>query len=559
MTARRAAAFALLCGCGSSVTTVRLPSDRDAARDAALDAALDAPPLTQRYAWGASAPSCYASMGRVELADGRWCTGVLVGPARVLTAESCLRGPAGARHLLARDVGFRLHGAERAVPAQRVAHLRDADDDAPAADLAVLTLAARVLVGDSPAPVAAVRDGEELPDAFTLASYVDSNTLGVSAPCAITRDDGASFEHGCALDGASRGGALIECAGGRATVYGIDPRGGVGAVSVRGLNALPLNPRSVALGPGADGRPVAYAYDDDTARLHVRQRGAARWGPWRALPDARSPDGQQAGAITAFGLYDGETSMVFHERGAGVQYRWALNRTGEAFSGWFPSFEAPGARRLVAVASAGAAGETAQVFGLGDRGEVVTQYKTSPSSGATVSPWCSLGRVPGATRIAAVSFPSAPMERTYQVFAATPSGVVSRWTESTRNACDLWFSALWWSLDNGLAERVAAIGAGVLHDGRPFVLSVVTSGQIRYTARLADGTAWERDAPFPVAGIVREVAVGRFTDEPARDRAAVLAVAGEGGASGTSPGELLYLEESSAGGFSGARWRRFYR
>jgi hypothetical protein len=61
-----------------------------------------------------------------------------------------------------------------------------------------------------------------------------------------------------------------------------------------------------------------------------------------------------------------------------------------------------------------------------------------------------------------------------------------------------------------------------------------------------------------VAGIVREVAVGRFTDDPARARAAVLAVAGEGGASGTSPGELLYLEESSAGGFAGARWRRFY-
>ncbi len=158
MTARRAAAFALLCGCGSSVTTVRLPSDRDAARDAALDAALDARP-SQRYAWSAAPPSCYASMGRVELADGRWCAGVLVGPARVLTAESCLREAAGARHLLARDVGFRLHGAERAVPAQRVAHLRDADDDAPAADLAVLTLAARVLVGDSPAPVAAVRDG----------------------------------------------------------------------------------------------------------------------------------------------------------------------------------------------------------------------------------------------------------------------------------------------------------------------------------------------------------------------------------------------------------------
>ena len=36
MTAKRAAALALLCGCGSSVTTVRLPSDRDAALDAAV-------------------------------------------------------------------------------------------------------------------------------------------------------------------------------------------------------------------------------------------------------------------------------------------------------------------------------------------------------------------------------------------------------------------------------------------------------------------------------------------------------------------------------------------
>ncbi len=291
----------------------------------------------------------------------------------------------------------------------------------------------------------------------------------------------------------------------------------------------------------------------------MRLRGATRWGPWRALPDSRTPDGQLAGAITAFALYGGETSMVFHERGAAAQYRWALDRTGETFSGWFPSLEAPGPRRFISVASAGAAGETAQVFGLGDRGEVVTQYKTGASSGATVSPWCSLGRVPGATRIAAVSFPSAPMERIYQVFAATPSGVVSRWTESTRNDCAQWFPASWWSLADGLSERVAAIGAGVLHDGRPFALSVVTSGQIRFTARLADGSAWERDAPFPVAGIVREVAVGRFTDDPARERAAVLAVAGAGGASGTSPGELLYLEESGAGGFAGARWRRFYR
>lgn len=552
MTALRAALLATLCGCASS-TTVRLPGDRDAA----------APPASgARYAWRVAAPSCYAPMGRVELADGRWCAGVLIGASRVLTTESCLRDRTGTNHLPARDITFRIHGADRGTPALRVAHLRDADDDRSDANLSVITLAARVLAGDRAAPTASVRDAPALPDDFALASYggSDATTLRVSPRCGVTRDDGATLTHGCDLDAPVAGAALIECAGDQATVYAIDPGDGGALVSVRGLNALPLNPRSVALGPGVGGRPVAWAFDDDTARLHVRVRGATGWGPWRVLPGARAPDDARAGSLTAFALYGGESSVAFHERGAALQYRWAFTGEPERFTDWSPYTSSPDARRFVSIASSGGAREPAQVYALGDRGEVVTQYKTDAASSADWSPWCSLGVVATATRLAAVSFAGTPTERAYQVFAATPSGVLSRWAPGASGACASWWPPDGWHpLGDGLSEPVAAVGAGVLGDGRPFVLSVMTSGQVRYTERFADGTAWARDAAFPVAGIVRDVAVGALADEAARARAAVLAIAGEGTAPGTSTGEMLYVEESGAGGFTGARWRRFYR
>lgn len=550
MSLARASLVAALCGCGSSVDVVRLPRGPDAA--------VDAPAVGARYAWEQAAPSCYAPMGRVELADGRRCAGVLVGPARVLTAESCLRDRTGADHVPARDVSFRLHGAAREVQALRVAHLRDADDDRPAANLAVITLAARVLVGDTPAPIAALRDGLELPDTFSLAGYVDpaATTLGVSAPCRVTRDDGATLLHDCALDAATAGGALIECAGGQASVYAIDPRGGRALVAARGLDALPLHPRSLAATLGADGRPAVFAWDADTARLHVRAAVDGQWGAWRALPDARSPDGATAGSLMAFALFDGEPCVAFHERGASLQYRWAFAGAPTGFTAWYPNLAAPDVRRFVSVASSGGVRVRSQSYALGDRGEVVTQYKLSDGSAAWWSPWCSLGAVPNATQVAAVSFVDRAGGLAAQAFVGTPSGVVTRWAAGSGGACDAWQPPGWVDLGAGvLRERVTALAAGALRDGRPFVLGALTSGQVRYTARLADGSAWERDAAFPAAGVVRALAVGRRAD----GRALVIALAGDGSAPTTSAEEVLYAEESSAGGFAGARWRRFYR
>lgn len=551
MSVVRASLAAALCGCGASSDVVHLPGGRGAPADAAT-------PDGARHAWGQAPPPCYAPMGRVELADGRRCAGVLVGPARVLTTGSCLRDRSGANHLPARDLAFRLHGAPREVPALRVVHLDDPDDGRPGADLAVLTLTARVLVGDAPAPVAALRESPALPDAFTLASYTDAaaTVLAVSAPCRVTRDDGDTLLHDCALDAAVAGGALIECAGGQATVYAIDPRAGGALAAARGLDGLPFHPRSVAATADAEGRPVVFAWDGDTARLHLRARAESGWGAWRVLPDPRAPDGATAGTLAAFGLPAGEVAVAFHERGAALQYRWALPGEPSLFSAWYPDDAAPSVRRFVSVAGGGGPRERPRVYALGDRGEVVTRAMASDAPGADWSPWCSLGAVAGATRVAAVHFTDVATGRAAQVFAATSSGVVTRWAALPVDGCDPWNSAGWVGLGTGSSlERVTAVSAGLLRDGRPFVVSALTGGAVRYTARLADGSAWERDVAFPAAGVVRELAAGRLAD----GRALVIAVSAEGAAPTTSAEEIFYAEESGAGGFAGARWRRFYR
>lgn len=525
-------------GCGASTETVRLGELRE---DAGHARAEDA------------AASCVAPVGWVRLEDGHSCLAVRVGPSRAVALASCLRDPSGSAYVPARTMIFRQEVMRRDEGVIRVVHLRDADDERPEADLAVITLAR----GEETAPVAGLRDGTVLPARLVMARGT-RGAVALTPPCQVTQSLGSTLSHDCVRAPVGDVGALLECAAGVPTLYGLDP-GGVGpTTATSGLREIPLRPRSVAVG-ASSGSTLFFAYDEDSRRVHVRQRAGAGWAPWRALTDDRWPQGERAGSLTAFSVFGGYPHLAFHEAAAVVQYRWDSVSEASGFGPWFPYRPASNVDAFVDLASSGGPADRAHVYALTRTGEALTQYKQNLTPSADWSPWCSLGEVPGATHIAATRFSNgAP---TYQVFAATGSAVVTRWASGPRSECGTWSPSgdAWAPLRADAPAGVSSLAAGARQDGRAYVALVDRHGVVHTSTRAADGSRWDPWTPLPDLGELRAVAAGTLSGDGATPREVLFAITREDLRRATSEGELVVVTTASGGSMTDARPRRFYR
>ncbi|MFO0630575.1 MAG: hypothetical protein U0325_33795 [Polyangiales bacterium] len=379
----------------------------------------------------------------------------------------------------------------------------------------------------------------------------------LSPSCRVTLDHGTSLTHDCVRARDGDAGALLECVGGVATLYGLDPGGAAPAVSTRGLREIPLRPRSIAVGAAA-GSTIYFAFDDDTRRLHVRQRAGAGWGPWRALADGRWPTGERAGSLTALMVFGGYPHVAFHEAGAVVQYRWDSASDVSGFGPWFPYRPGQGVDAFVDLASSGGPEDRAHVYALTASGEALTQYKQDLVPSSDWSPWCSLGAVASATHIAATRF--AAGATTYQVFVADGATVRTRWAQGPASTCGSWTppGGAWVPMRGDAPTGVSSLAASILEDGRPFVALVDAQGQIHLSARAADGSAWSPWVAMSAVGGLRAVAAGALGGDGAPPRPTLFAITRDD-PRGTFDGELVAVLPAPGEALTAARPRRFYR
>lgn len=540
---------AALTRCSPTVVDVTLAVPRYAAAGANDGAA------GRRFTWSERPTACYRSVGRVERRDGLRCGAVLIANDRAVTSGACASDRSGARYLAPTEHTFRPHGAAEGVTVARVVHLRDEADPMAGADVAVLVLDRPV--PDDVARPALVREGGALPPSLAMASYeADGGTLRISAACAVRRTtDG--LEHECEPAAAGSDGFLMECAGDVAALYGLVGRGAEGAsraVSVEVLPSVPLAPRGITVALLHDAEARVYALDDATGRVHYRSLWAGSGGAWRALPDVRRYSVATAGAMAAFTDIGGMPQFAQHASGRSIGYRWALTNDDEIYTNLVLWYDVPGMGELTSLAASGDITERSQVYALGQEAQVYSQFKTTDGAGAQWSPWCSLGVVPGATALAAISYPSADGRPRRDLFVATPEGVMRR--GSSAFECDEWDAGGFVPLGvDATRAPVVALAAAPGRDGRTYVFSVREGGEIYLTTRRAAGSPWASEVPLVPAlpGGAISLAASRTTS----GGSIVVAIAA--GAGGVSRGELFALQEADTGGFGAATWRRLYR
>jgi hypothetical protein len=543
-------------GCDAQTIVVNLYPPVGDAAVSARDAA------GARYAWDARVPPCFAALGRVELRDGRWCAGVLVAEQRVLTTAGCVLDPSGSDYVPTGDISFRVHGASASVPADRVVHGRDAQDDRAGGDWAAIRLARPVTTTRGAITPMTVGADDEGAGAWTVVSYVDpaGRELGVAEGCALRRYGGDSLERDCAFEAARSGGAVVVCEGDHATLRALDvrlddprERARYNAVPLTWFARAPLSPASLVAGPSRSYGPIVYVRDRDLGRLHVRAHEGAGWRAWAAMePEETGADLFAAASRPELDL----PYLIGANRDGSWVYLWSETDKALRFGGRSTRAPIAGADRIVAVGAAGKTDERLQLFAADASGVVYTAYQVDARPYSGFAEWYTLGRVPGATHVAVTSFEEPAPFRTRVVFVATPTGVYHDW--SSGYPLEAWGDrAMGFPLVAGTApEGSVALTAGVLRSGELYVLRANAAGELRQSLQLADHSRWLPETSFapPLPGGVKSLAAARLRD----GRNVIIAVA-RGGVGGISEDEIFALEEGEAPHFEGARWRRQYR
>jgi len=547
---------AALLACSSRVITVV----EDPAVDAAPPDAAPPDAPAARYAWGDALDACHRALGRVTLADGRRCAGVLLAPTLALTTAGCVLERADGAYLPASALTFTPHGARAPLPVARVVHGRDEDDPRAGGDWAALVLAAPA-AGVERFPVVAPPEDRVRGVAAVGYTSAAADELAASAPCDLRRFDDDSVAHTCGFDPAVSGGVVLGCERGAPTVHALtaqraDPRerARYNAAPLGFFREAPLAPTSVAAGPATALGPVVYAFDETTRRVHLRTRDGERWAPWRALP-VELPAGSR---VAAAGLQRVAMPYLAVLGGDGViRHLWSDWSDVGALAHLDASMAPPpGGARLVEVAVTGSADDRIELFAVDATGMVYVADQEGAGVGAW-SPWFELGRLSGARYMAAATFFS-PYGPSRTIVVSTPGGVHMDWS-GTGYGPAFWeprSAAFPLFVDAPQAEP-SRVAVGAVASGQLDVLRVTPEGEIRHRARIVV-EAWAPEVALPqqVEGGAGALAAGRL-----RDGRMLLVATTRGPGAGAAAGELVAATEDDTpgGGFARARWRRFYR
>lgn len=520
----------------------------------------------------------YSAMGLVT--SGGSCTGTLIAPDKVLTAQHCLAASIA-------QTTFWRHGASAPTAITRIVTGRAASEGESPHDWAILWLATPV-----PASVTAVMNvTDPASRAFTVrrAGYSwDMPGLEEVTSCSVTSTTAQGvLLNDCDLMGGASGGPYFLYNGtGAASLVGIasghaagprcaynaqgasDPAncGSVvtsanpanawtydeayanGAVSAALFRTAPHYAGSVSVvnvQSGSSSVVRMQALDPERGTLHERAKVStyadAAWGAW-GFSTVTARSGLSAGT-----LQDGRQMMLGLTSTGALTSAWASTVGGNI--GAWSSFAGPGAPYTFTAMRDTAIGRTwggqTQVYALAQSGAVYTAWKTGDSNSAW-SAWVNMGTpMSGATSIAAYT----TADGTQQLWVAGSSGVRTRWLSPGSAAWTGWSTfAL---ATPGLPESWLDIAVSATQSNRVDVWGVSVNGVVfrRTKVSAASSSAWTAPWLFKFDGAamtgMRAISAARLSD--GRE---VLVTA-------NTSGEGFLTWEVAEDSFS--TWSRFYR
>lgn len=520
----------------------------------------------------------YSAMGLVT--SGGRCTGTLIAPDKVLTAQHCL----GAS--LAQTTFWR-HGAPSPTAVTRIVAGRGANEGSNPHDWAILWLATPV-----PASATAVMNvTDPASSAFTVrrAGYSwDLDQLEEVTSCSVTSTTAQGVMlNNCDLLGGASGGpyflyngtgtaSLVGVTSGHATgpmcaynAYGASDAVNCGsvvtssnpanawtyseayansAVSAALFRTAPHYTGSVSVvsvKSGLSSLMRVQALDPERGTLHERAKASSAAGSaWNAWSFGST---SVRGGLSAGTLQDGRQFMLGLGSTGGLLMAWASSVGGTV--GAWSSFPGPGAPYLFTAMRDTAIGRTSdgrtQIYALAQSGAVYTAWKTSDSN-STWSAWVNMGTpMSGATSIAAYTM----SDGTQQLWVAGSSGVRTAWLTPGVAAWTAWSTFV--LATPGLPESWTDIAVSATQSNRVDVWGVSVNGVVfrRTKATSASSSAWTAPWLFKFDGSamtgMRAISAARLSD--GRE---VLVTA-------NTSGEVFLTWEVAEDSFS--TWSRFYR
>ncbi len=520
----------------------------------------------------------YSAMGLVT--SGGRCTGTLIAPDKVLTAQHCL----GAS--LAQTTFWR-HGASAPTAVTRIVAGRGASDGDSPHDWAILWLATPV-----PASVTAVMNvTEPATSAFTVrrAGYSwDMAGLEEVTACSVTRTtaQGVLLNNCDLMGGASGGPYFLYNGSGAASLVGVTSGHSLGpmcaynaqgasdpvncgsvvtsanpanawayneayansAVSAALFRTAPHYAASVSVvsvKSGSSSVVRMQALDPERGTLHERAKVStyadAAWSAW-GFNTVTARSGLSAGT-----LQDGRQMMLGLTSTGALTMAWA-SVVGGNIGAW-SGFAGPGAPYTFTAMRDTAIGRTSggqtQLYALAQSGAVYTTWKTGDSNSAW-SAWVNMGTpMSGATSIAAYTM----SDGTQQLWVAGSNGVRTTWLTPGSAAWAGWTTfAL---ATPGLPESWLDIAVSATQSNRVDVWGVSVNGAVfrRTKVTSASSSAWTAPWYFKFDGSVmygmRAISAARRSD--GRE---VLVTA-------NASGEGFLTSETAEDTFT--TWSRFYR
>lgn len=521
----------------------------------------------------------YSAMGRVTSGGG--CTGTLIAPNKVLTAQHCLAAPLN-------QTTFWRHGDAAPIGVTRIVAGRASTEGDNPHDWAILWLATAV-----PATTTSVMNVVAPPSTFTVrrAGYSgDLSGLEEVTSCSVTRTtpEGMMLNDCDLLGGASGGPYFLYNARGRglASLVGIasgHQRGPMCAYNAQGLSdpvncgdaGTSSNPANawvysesyantavsaelfraaphyaasvsaVSVKSGASTLVRVQALDPERGTLHERAKvstvASAAWNAW-SMADAGARTGLSAGT-----LQDGREMLLGVTATGGLSLAWA-STVGGSIGAW-SAMTGPGAPYLFTRMRDTAIGRTAdgrtQIYALAQSGAVYSRWKLGDSNSAW-SDWVNMG-TPVANSLAIAAFTTA--DGTQQLWVAGASGARTTWLSPGSGAWATWIpfalaaAGLW---DSWLDLAVTAT-----QSGRVDVWAVQAGGAVVRCTKVSSAAsgAWGSPSLFLFGGVAqsdrRSVGAARLSD----GRETVITV--------NSSGEVFQSWEYAEDSFTAAT--RFYR